>query len=185
MTVEEWNFSRPVQKIAIIGNGGGGKSTLARRLGQELNLPVYSVDDYAWQPGWQPTSSEDMSGIHGDWLSQPGWVIDGWGSWDLIEQRFDDADLVVFVDFPLSLHYRWAIKRQVQAALGLSPGWPPPGCRASTITFRLMKTLWAVHKELRPRLVRMTSEEPLNLRTVVVKSPVELGCLRAGFGEAS
>ena len=181
MTVDEWNFSRRVQKIAIIGNGGGGKSTLARRLGQELNLPVYSVDDFAWQPGWQPTSEEDMLGVHGEWLSQSSWIIDGWGSWNLIEQRFGDADMVVFVDFPLKLHYWWAAKRQLRAVLGLSPGWPPPGCRASTITYRLFKTLWNVHHKLRPRLIRLVSDGSLSQRTVVLESPADLGRLRTGL----
>jgi adenylate kinase family enzyme len=34
-----------MHRIAIIGNAGGGKSILARRLGAALCLPVYTVDD--------------------------------------------------------------------------------------------------------------------------------------------
>ena len=178
MTVEEWDFGRRLRKISIIGNGGGRKSTLARHLGHVLELPVYSIDDYQFQPGWRRTPAEEMSNAHETWLSNSGWIIDGWGSWDLIEKRFEKADLIVFVDFPLKLHYRWALKRQVQAMLGLSKDWPPPGCRALPITWLLMKTLWRVNRDYLPRLMRLTSEEPLRSRVVELYSPGDLQALR-------
>lgn len=40
------------QRIAIIGSGGAGKSTLARALGGGLGLPVYHLDASFWRPGW-------------------------------------------------------------------------------------------------------------------------------------
>lgn len=33
-----------MEKIAVIGNAGGGKSTLCRALGAALQLPVYAID---------------------------------------------------------------------------------------------------------------------------------------------
>lgn len=60
--------------------------------------------------------------------------MDGWGSWEIIEQRFDEADTIVIVDFPIWVHYRWALQRQLLARLGLSQGWPPHGCRARLAT---------------------------------------------------
>ncbi len=33
-----------MRRIAIIGNGAGGKSALARDLGRALDLPVHTVD---------------------------------------------------------------------------------------------------------------------------------------------
>ncbi len=181
MTVNEWDFDRPVRKIAIIGNGGGGKSTLARQLGGALDLPVFSLDDYQWQPGWKPTAPEAMSAAHETWLSGSGWVIDGWGSWDLIERRFGEVDLIVVTDFPLRLHYQWALKRQVQAMLGLSKGWPPPGCSALSITWLLMKTIRRVNRDSLPRVTRLTSESPLRSRVIELRSPGELRQLCTGL----
>jgi adenylate kinase family enzyme len=36
-----------MRRIAVIGNGGGGKSTLAFALGQRLGIPVHEVDEVA------------------------------------------------------------------------------------------------------------------------------------------
>ena len=40
-----------MRRIAIFGNGGGGKSTLARALGRHLRRPVYEVDEVQWLSG--------------------------------------------------------------------------------------------------------------------------------------
>ena len=37
-----------MSRIAIIGNAGGGKSLLARHLGQSLGLPFHAIDDLRW-----------------------------------------------------------------------------------------------------------------------------------------
>ena len=40
------------KRILILGCGGAGKSTLARRLGAATGLPVVHLDGLYWQPGW-------------------------------------------------------------------------------------------------------------------------------------
>lgn len=40
-----------MQRIAIIGCCGAGKSTLAKRLGAILSIPVMQMDSFYWQPG--------------------------------------------------------------------------------------------------------------------------------------
>jgi adenylate kinase family enzyme len=79
-------------RVAIIGNGGGGKSTLAKRMGAALGLPVYTVDDVQWQPGWARTPAAEVARRHAAWLQEPSWIIDGWGGWENIEFRFATAD---------------------------------------------------------------------------------------------
>lgn len=39
------------KRILILGCGGAGKSTLARRLGAATGLPVVHLDGLYWQPG--------------------------------------------------------------------------------------------------------------------------------------
>jgi adenylate kinase family enzyme len=52
------------QRIAIIGNAGGGKSTLARRLAASHDLPLTEVDKLLWQPGWKITPEEEYDALH-------------------------------------------------------------------------------------------------------------------------
>ena len=47
-----------MRRIVILGNAGSGKSTPARRLGDRAGLPVLHLDALAWNPGWQPASTE-------------------------------------------------------------------------------------------------------------------------------
>ena len=163
-----------MQRIAIIGNAGGGKSVLARKLGTALDLPVYPFDDLQWQPGWERTPSEQIQSTHAGWLAQTQWIIDGWGSWEILRSRFDSADTIIFVDFPIAVHYWWAAKRQTKAALNLNQDWPPAGCSALPITTRLFKLMWKIHREMRPQLMALIDEYAKNTHIVHLKSPREM-----------
>ena len=49
-----------MKRVAIIGSGGAGKSTLARALGAKTGLPVVHLDRLYWQAGWVPVSTMDL-----------------------------------------------------------------------------------------------------------------------------
>jgi hypothetical protein len=173
--------ARPLsaRRIAIIGNAGGGKSVLARQLGEAFGLTPRVIDDVQWRPGWERAPVEAVAAAHAAWLAEPAWIIDGWGSWPLIEERFAAADTIVIVDFPLRVHYRWALKRQVAAVLGLSRGWPPPGCRAWPITLELLRVMRRVDREFRPRLLALAADPRFRARVAHLRSPRALREYRA------
>src|SRR2546425_873989 len=112
-------------RIAIIGNAGGGKSRLARKLSETLVVPVREFDHLQWQPGWERTPQEKIERVHRAWIEEPGWIIDGWGSWNVLRERFEKADTIVLIDFPIHIHYWWALKRHVAAIRGQKGSWPP------------------------------------------------------------
>ena len=160
-----------MQRIAIIGNAGGGKSVLARRLGEKLAIPVLAFDDLQWQPNWTPTPEAEIEAVHAAWLARPAWIIDGWGNWETLQTRFAAADTIILVDFPIGLHDWWAAKRQFKAALGLNRGWPPPGCAALPVTKRLFKLMWAIHRERRPALIDLVYRNAADTCIAHLKSP--------------
>lgn len=160
-----------MQRIAIIGNAGGGKSVLARKLGDSLGLPVYPFDNLQWRPGWTRTPEKEILATHSEWLAQPKWIIDGWGNPEILTGRFEVADTIILVDFPIVLHYWWAAKRQLKAALHLNHGWPPEGCDALPVTWRLFKLMWKIHKEMLPPLVELIYRYSQDTRIVHLKSP--------------
>lgn len=168
------------QRIAIIGNAAGGKSRLARRLGTRLDLPVHVVDDVQWLPGWKPAPLPDVARAHDEWLAGGRWIIDGWGAWDLLERRFLAADVVILVDLPLTRHVMWAARRHVNVVLGRSEGWPPAGCRAAPVTLRLLRILWWIHREQRPRLVARLTQPDLRAKLLRVRSVADLQAAATG-----
>src|SRR5689334_502635 len=112
-------------RVAIIGNAGGGKSVLARFIAGTLDLPLHVIDDLQWGPGWQPAPLSRVSREHDKWIGTGRWVIDGWGTFPMLRERFEASDTIVFIDLPLWLHLWWAAKRHVKALIGVRQGWPP------------------------------------------------------------
>ena len=113
-----------MKRIAIIGNAGGGKSTLAVRLAHALGIPRYSLDHILWRPGWVPAPAEDYVHKHDALLREVAWIIDGFGTMASIEARVAVADTVVFVDMPPWRHYWWAVKRQTKSLFRRDPNAP-------------------------------------------------------------
>ncbi len=138
------------RRIAIIGNGGGGKSTLAARVARARRIPWREVDRVQFGANWVPT--EDVSELR-DWALEDEWVIDGFGPWDLLVERFDRADVVVFVDHPLWVHNWLASRRQLDAELGLGRTGGRPDCDLRDMHQRMFETIERVNREIRPRLL--------------------------------
>ena len=49
-----------MQRIAIIGSAGSGKSTFARQFGKITKIPVYHLDVLHWNPGWIETPRDQF-----------------------------------------------------------------------------------------------------------------------------
>ncbi len=161
-------------RVAIIGNAGGGKSLLAQHLHRVLGLPLHTVDDVQWGPGWTRVPPSLVASAHAEWLSSDRWVIDGWGAWELIVARFAAADTIVLVDFPFPVHVRWAMRRQSEVRRGVRSDWPPKGCSAEGIADELLRTMQYIDREVRPRLLALVGEDRFAGRVVHLRSPREL-----------
>lgn len=100
-----------MQKIAIIGCGGAGKSTLARQLGKIWNLPVYHLDKTYWKPNWTPTLPEEWEAIQKNLVQEATWIIDSNYS-GTMHLRLQRADTVIFLDYPTLLCLYRIFKRR-------------------------------------------------------------------------
>ena len=87
-----------MERIMIIGCGGAGKSTLARQLGEKLNLPVVHLDQIWWAPGnWQHISREEFDAQMMAEMEKPRWILDGNFN-RTIERRLEKCDTVIYLD---------------------------------------------------------------------------------------
>lgn len=100
------------KRICLIGNSGAGKSTLARKLGEIYNIPIYHLDKVYWLPNWQKAPRDLARAEVSRIATLSEWIIDG-NNKSTFAQRFEKADLVIFMDFnPLFCLYR-AVKRSL------------------------------------------------------------------------
>ena len=154
-----------MRRIAVIGNGGGGKSTLCRTLGARLGIPVYEVDPVQFRPDWSRAPVAEVTRVLDAWITADEWIIDGFGPWPAIERRLAAADTIVWVDFPLRTHLWWTAKRQLLWRETADGRRRPPARE-------MFATILHVH-----RRYRSTIEKGLSAHTAKVvrlRSPREL-----------
>ncbi|MGM4982578.1 MULTISPECIES: flagellar protein FlaR [Rhizobium] len=160
-------------RVMVIGNAGGGKSTMCEALSSAHALPHLAIDKIQWKPNWVEASQSEFAASHDAWLSQDRWLIDGYGSWESVQRRMNMADTIVFVDHPIWVHYWWAAKRQVKSLfLGRADG--PDGCPMFPVTIRLFKMMWWLHREMRPKLLAAIEIHRGRARIIHIRSPKEL-----------
>src|SRR5262245_61464818 len=114
-----------MRRVAVFGNAGGGKSTLARRLAAATQLPLHVIDEMQFRAGGMAVPQEEYLQDHAKMLSRAEWIIDGFGGVRAAWERFSAADTLVLVDLPLITHYWWVTKRLVRGLFATPPGWPP------------------------------------------------------------
>lgn len=160
-------------KVAILGNAGGGKSTLCETLSLAKGLPTYQLDKLLWSSGWVPIPQEEFDYQHDLILTRNKWIMDGLASLESIERRLEAADTIVFVDHSLWVHYWWAAKRQFMCLFRERPNFVE-GCSMLPKTFALAKMIWQVNKYLRPTLLDLVHKYSHGREVFHIRSPREL-----------
>jgi adenylate kinase family enzyme len=152
-----------VKRVAIIGTGGAGKSTLARRMGERLGLEVIHLDQLFWHPGWEPTPSERWRALQTRLVAGDRWIMDS-NYGDSMPIRVAAADTVVFVDLPRRITITRAVRRwwrdrgrQVQAF----------GC-PERISWEFFVWMWRFPRVSRPRLLATLAQHAADGTTVVM-----------------
>jgi len=101
-----------VERVAILGAGGAGKSQLARELARRTGLPVVHLDVLYWRPGWTAPPEEEFRAALDAAVAEERWILDGnFLRDDADDPRFARADTVVFLDLPRTTCIRRALWR--------------------------------------------------------------------------
>ena len=168
-----------MKKVAVFGNAGAGKSTLARTLAGLTKLPFYPLDLIEFRPGGGKVPHQQYLDAHADLLRRDAWIIDGFGDVKSAWERFSAADTLIHVDLPLRTHYLWVTKRFVKGLFVNPEGWPE-GSPMLSSTIDSYRVVWQCHRHLTPRYRQLVSEARSQKRVHHLRSPGEI----AAFLEA-
>ncbi|GIH03705.1 hypothetical protein Rhe02_17720 [Rhizocola hellebori] len=125
-----------MERVAIIGCGGSGKSTIAKRLGALLNLPVSHLDALYYDENWNPLPLAEFAAKQELLVAGQRWLIEG-NYATTLPIRLAAADTVIFLDLPAPVCL-WGI---VQRALAI-PGRATShrrGLRSDQLEFFLVR----------------------------------------------
>ena len=154
----------PPSRIAILGGAGAGKSTLARRVGAALGLPVVHLDRVVFGPGWIRFPVAEARERLGAMLAPGGWVVEGTYP-ELADLMLPQADLVIWIDQPAWLRL-WRAWRKTRIHRAGSRVDRPDDC-AEGFSLAYARDIWSLggwSTGLGSRLTEAAGRAPLRLR---------------------
>lgn len=168
-----------MKKVAVFGNAGGGKSTLARRLAELTHIPLYPLDLIQYRTGGGKVPHDEYLSAHAKLLQLDAWIIDGFGCGKSSRERFAAADTLVFIDLPLFTHFRWVTKRFVKGLFVNPAGWPEGSPMVSS-TLDSYRVLRLYNRDLTPKYRELVSTARAHKRVHHLRSPAEMDAFLRG-----
>ncbi|MGW9205688.1 topology modulation protein [Embleya sp. NPDC055664] len=136
-----------MDKVAVIGCGGSGKSHLARQLGAILHAPVTHLDAAFFDDEWNPLPMEKFAALQHDLVAAPSWVIDGNYN-STLQIRLEACDTVVLMDVSTPAALWGILSRQVRHGAGHRGN----GVH-NRITWGVLKYVATYRRRMRPRVL--------------------------------
>jgi adenylate kinase family enzyme len=158
-----------VERVAIIGPGGAGKTELAHAVARRTGLPVVHLDLLFWRPGWAPAPRGQPLRDLATAVAEERWVLDGNFLFEGEDERFDRVDTVLLLDLPRRTCLRRVLTRLVRDRRRSRPDLPD-GCREG-LDLGLLRWIWRYPRVDRPRVLRIVAG---------LDSRVEVHRLRSG-----
>lgn len=129
-------------KIAIMGYSGGGKSTLARRLGAQLDVPVLHLDSVHFSADWvERDFAEETADVESFLNTHSDWIIDGNYSLLSEERRLAEADRIIVILAPRVIRL-WRVVRRLACYYGTTRPDMAAGCPEKVDFTFLTWVLW-------------------------------------------
>lgn len=144
-----------MKRVLVIGPGGSGKSTFARRLGQILGIEVKHLDSFYWRSGWTKPSNEDWIKTVNDLISRDSWIIDG-NFGGTLPLRVERCDTVIFLDMPRLLCLWRITKRRITYRKRSRPDMAE-GCHEK-LDLEFIRWVWNYPNRSRPRVIKLLNE---------------------------
>ena len=170
-----------MKRILIIGSGGAGKSTFARRLSAALAIEVIHLDAHYWQPGWVEPPKPEWRQMVEEMLRRDAWIMDGNYSGTL-DVRLAACDTVIFLDIARAvclwrIGKRWLLyrkRRRPDMAAGCD----------ERFSLEFMRWVWDYPRRSRPKVIARLREHAQSKRVIRLRSQAEVEKFLAGAKDA-
>ena len=167
-----------MRRILVIGSGGAGKSTLARRMGERLRVPVIHLDALYWRPGWVTAPPDEWNREVARLIAGDSWILDGNYSRTL-DVRIPAADTIVFLDLPRLVCLWRIMKRRVQFHQRSRPDMPAE-C-PERVSWQFIDWVWNYPRRQRPRVLERLHAVAAEKHVVILKSQRDVERFVAGL----
>jgi adenylate kinase family enzyme len=159
-----------MKRILVIGSGGAGKSTFAKRLGGILKIEVIHLDSLYWNPGWVEPPKQEWKKTIEQLITRTCWIIDGNYSATL-DLRFEACDTVIFLDTARTICLWRVIKRLAQYRNKSRPDMAE-GC-VERFNLGFMFWVWGYPKRTRPKIISMLNDNSHNKEVIWLRTDAE------------
>lgn len=150
----------------IIGCCGSGKTTLAKKLSNKLNLPLIHLDKLNWRDNWQNISKEEFDDLLWAEVVKPTWIIDG-NYERTIPLRLKYCDTVIYMDYSRISCLYGVIKRVV---MGYGKSRPDMGGYCpERFDFDFIKFVWNFNKNNRKRYYDILSSKE-DIQVIILRN---------------
>ena len=154
-----------MDRIAITGCGGSGKSRLARSLGGTLGITPVHLDGLYYDRNWKPLDKEQFAALQRDLVAAPRWVIDG-NYASSLPIRLEAADTIIFLDLP-AWACLWGI---IQRRLRHGGGQHDAIGVYDRITWNFVRYIAGYRKQMAPRVRQLIADHAGDAQVVVLRS---------------
>jgi len=154
-----------MERIAVIGCGGSGKSTIARQLGSTLKLPITHLDAVYYDERWNPLPQEEFAARQNKLVAGERWLIDG-NYASTLPIRLAAADTIIFLDLP-AITCLWGIAQRRWRYRG---GQHQDDGVFDRITWSFVKYIWGYRTAMKPKVTALTAQHGAHARLVILRS---------------